>query len=860
MKMRPQVTYDTQLCINGVSALIQAGTLHYFRLPHPALWSPVLQRMRAGGLNAVILPFPWAYHSPAAGMVGPANLYDFTGPRDIARLLDEVEAAGLWLIADVGPWIEAGLDAGGLPAWFINAPGVHPDCASVVPPGPSFTFLRYVREWWERLFPFLIERPNLLLLAIDPGSCAEEQGLPGQGLPRYLRALVEMAHELGASGPFAAPAHHLTADGDTHPLTEAAILPLHRSVHDTLLTEAQWEGDPEGLHLLETAPPFTRDSENRERLRQRLGPEHPRLLISRILGQGALGYALAPAHTGVNWGYWGTADACTAYGVGGFLEEGATLAPAYFHARRLALTAETLGSVLTAAQPASTVYGVAGRTLRATRAVGDTTIAFLDTANTSTTETRLSLALNDAMLATPPFTLPEEATRILPLHWPIPGGHVLTTTLEPVLLMTVAGRHLLVLANENGGDLLLSEDFRPRHARGPVRTQRTDEGLAVHFEAARWISLLLDGPEGVLQCLALEPRLAARVWPLDDAWRTTPAYPAAWQPAPEDPARGLVIGPELVQPHADGSYSVLTSDKGIGYRWGPWRGSDPHTWLAPVTWRDALPVKLPPLVWESRATVHETAPDYDDHTWLPVAIPHAPASDHAAIADGFTWYRGRFDGTANEVTLYCDQACDVFLNGTLIAALNTSPQAAPGASKTLPLPPHLQREHNVLAILVENSGQQPNWEATTRTRGLVACAFDNNAPINWRLRWGLSGERAVQGFPGYAEWALIPDDGAAHVIWHCAVFTLALPDDIEIPFFLYLDQTPSRAYLFLNGQLIGRYRDGRAPQHRFWLPEGILRRGDENELLIAQWTRGAQPGIGLARLEHGSIMQWRSQS
>jgi len=59
--------------------------------------------------------------------------------------------------------------------------------------------------------------------------------------------------------------------------------------------------------------------------------------------------------------------------------------------------------------------------------------------------------------------------------------------------------------------------------------------------------------------------------------------------------------------------------------------------------------------------------------------------------------------------------------------------------------------------------------------------------------------------------------------------------------------------------LIGRYWDGRGPQHRFWLPEGLLRRTGENELLIAQWTRGAQPGIGLARLEHGAIMQWRPQ-
>lgn len=835
--MKPQVTYDTKVRIDGVPALIQAGALHYFRLPHPDLWVPVLQRMCVGGLNAVAVPFPWAYHSPAAG------LYDFTGPRDARRLLDEIEAAGLWLIADVGPWIEADLNAGGLPSWFVHTPGARPDCASDVPAGPSFAFLRYAREWWERLFPFFIERPNLLLLAVDPGPCAD-----GQGLPRYLRVLVEMARELGAAGPFAAPAQHLSTDGEP-----STILPILQLKSDDL---PDWSGEAEGLHVLK-APPFTWDSESRERLLRRLGAEHPRIPISRILGQGATCYMLAPMHTGVNWGYWGMADACAAHGVGAPLGEGAALIPAYFHARRMALTVETLGRALTAAQPASTVYAAESRSLRAARAGDAATVAFLDTASIAATETRLSMALGDAMLTTASIALPEEAARVLPLHWRIPGGRLLATTLEPVLLITVAGRHLLVLANENGGDLLLADDFRPRHARGPVRTQRTDAGLAVRFEAARWVSLLLDGPEGALQLLALEPRLAARVWPLDDVWRVTPAYPAAWNPAPEEPARGLVIGPEWVQPHPDGSCAYLAREKGAGYRWGPWRGSDPHTWLAPLAWQTAPAVTLPSLSWESRFAAPEVAPDYDDSLWIPAAIGHAPTPGHSN--DGFTWYRGHFDGAANAVTLYCDQASDVFFNGALIAALNTPPQAVPGAPKTLPLPQLMQRDHNVLAILVENIGQQRDWEATARARGLTAGALDSGAPIRWRSRWGLGGERTVQGFAGYADWALVPNDGAVHITWHRAIFRLSLPDDVEMPLFLFLDQTPGRAYLFLNGQLIGRYVDNRAPQHRFWLPEGLLRRKGENEVLIAQWTRGAQPGIGAARLEQGAVMRWQKQ-
>ena len=48
---------------------------------------------RMGGLNAVLVPLPWAYHSPEVGF------HDFTGPRDLGRLFDDVERAGLGVTA-----------------------------------------------------------------------------------------------------------------------------------------------------------------------------------------------------------------------------------------------------------------------------------------------------------------------------------------------------------------------------------------------------------------------------------------------------------------------------------------------------------------------------------------------------------------------------------------------------------------------------------------------------------------------------------------------------------------------------------------------------------------------------------------
>jgi len=847
----PTITFDpASLRIDGVPALIQAGTLHYFRLPHPDLWAPALERMRMAGLNAAVIPFPWAYHSPAAG------LYDFTGPRNVPALLDAVERAGLWLIAAPGPWTP-GFDVGGAPSWCRYQGDFAPRCNSEAP-GPSFSFLRTVREWWERLFPCFVNRSNLLLLSLDPGVCNG-----GEPLSRYVPPLIALARELEARAPCIVPADLLPVGDDVEPVLgwtrlEMGESPAGAAAEDAgeTLTAAEVALIP-ALPQRHGQPPATL-----------LPPGHPRPALAAALARGATIYTLTPAHRGVAWGYWnaGPADVAAPLGEDGVFPD------AYYHARALTQTVEFLGRALATAHPEPMAYASEPRALRAARTGETATLAFLDAALAEHGGVRVSLALGGELVTTGPVPLLAGAVRLLPLNWKLAGGTLLTTTLEPALSTAVAGRRLLILSNAGGGDLLLSSDFRLRHARGPARALRTPAGLSVHFEPARMASLLLDGPDGPLQLLALAPQLAARVWPLDDGWRSTPAYPALWRPAPEDPERGLVIGPEFVQPRGasgdGGACAYLVRDKGAGYRWGPWRGSDPHTWLSPLAWQAPRPVKPPALVWEPlRPGALEVAPEYDDAGWRYIAQRAPLAMTEHGVETGFVWYRGRFKGQSGAVTLRCPHACDVFFNGAHIAALNPAPGAPLDAPKTLPLPARLLRGENLLAVLIEGIAHSASWETLNAPRGLLSCELDSGLPLLWRIRGGLSGERLKQGFPGYAEVAWLPEPASPQnaapassdvfaLTWHNAFFEWNLPAAVECPLYLFLEQAPARAYIFLNGVLVGRYWDAYSAQSRFWLPEGILRRGGENELLIAQWTRGAKPGIGVARLETGAVMQW----
>jgi Glycosyl hydrolases family 35 len=128
------VTFDRySLLIDGARVPVWSGEVHPFRLPSPSLWADVLQKMRAGGYNAVSVYASWNYHSPAPGS------YDFTGVRDLGRFLDMAAEAGLYVIARPGPYINGEVDGGGFPGWLAASRGrarsSDPD------------YLRYADEW-----------------------------------------------------------------------------------------------------------------------------------------------------------------------------------------------------------------------------------------------------------------------------------------------------------------------------------------------------------------------------------------------------------------------------------------------------------------------------------------------------------------------------------------------------------------------------------------------------------------------------------------------------------------------------------------------------------------------------------------
>jgi len=113
-----RVSYDARsLMIDGKRQVIWSAEFHPFRLPSPDLWRDILQKLKASGFNTVAIYFDWGYHSPKQGV------YDFTGVRDVERVLQMAEEEGLYVMTRAGPYVNAELSRGGFPGWLVNQRG-----------------------------------------------------------------------------------------------------------------------------------------------------------------------------------------------------------------------------------------------------------------------------------------------------------------------------------------------------------------------------------------------------------------------------------------------------------------------------------------------------------------------------------------------------------------------------------------------------------------------------------------------------------------------------------------------------------------------------------------------------------------
>lgn len=85
--------------------MIFSGEFHPYRLPVPSLWTDVLEKVKAIGLNAVSIYIDWAQLEGKPGEFRAEGVFDYDA------FLDACKEVGLYVIARPGPYINGKLSS-----------------------------------------------------------------------------------------------------------------------------------------------------------------------------------------------------------------------------------------------------------------------------------------------------------------------------------------------------------------------------------------------------------------------------------------------------------------------------------------------------------------------------------------------------------------------------------------------------------------------------------------------------------------------------------------------------------------------------------------------------------------------------
>jgi suppressor of ftsI len=309
--------------------------------------------------------------------------------------------------------------------------------------------------------------------------------------------------------------------------------------------------------------------------------------------------------------------------------------------------------------------------------------------------------------------------------------------------------------------------------------------------------------------------------------------------------------------------------------------------------------------WRSRRDDAERARVFDDQAWPPLltALPHdsddaplrpSPSAsgrnshreflsvDDYGFHHGVVWYRGHFKASGAERTFVFAGstgragAAAVWLNGVYLGSAIARDNGTISARMRIAPAALRVNAGNVISVLFENMGHNENLSrdpGRAQSRGMLRAALSNGGGgIAWHVlgngeyntdpvrgplaSGGLGGEIAGWQNPEFSDlsWtpAALPATAArAGVTWYRAHVTLhiSLPPDTFAA--VRLDdagRTDYRAFIYVNGWLMGQYRSDRGFPRVFPVPAGILDEGGDNAIAIAAWSLDGKSALGRVSL------------
>jgi beta-galactosidase GanA len=326
------IGYDHySLLLDGQRMYLWGAEFHYWRLPSPGLWRDVLQKLKAGGFNAVSIYFDWAYHSAAPGV------YDFTGVRDVDLLLQIATEVGIYVVARPGPYINAETDSGGFPAWVDTLAGRSRSSA------PDFQAAS--DEWLAHIDPILARhqytdgRGTIILYQVE-----NEYGSNTDA--GYMAHTEQVIRSHGITVPFTH--NHCCGSATWATGTGAVDIPGQDSYPQGFNCSDPARWSPAGTlpRLREDAPVYTPEFQGGafdpwggpgyDNCRQLTGPDFEKVFYKNNIASGATMQSFYMTYGGTSWGWEpDPSQVYTSYDYGAAVTESRQLTAKYDEAKRI---------------------------------------------------------------------------------------------------------------------------------------------------------------------------------------------------------------------------------------------------------------------------------------------------------------------------------------------------------------------------------------------------------------------------------------------------------------------------------------------------------------------------------------------
>lgn len=781
------ITFDkNSLIIDGKRVFVRSGAFHYFRTPGAELARDRFMKLKAAGYNTVDIYLNANYHSHDEGQ------YDFEGVKDIKKVLQAAKDVGLYVIMRPGPFINAEVNAGGLPYWVLKKKGIIPRNRIGSEYHYSPEYMDFVTQWYDQVLPIVRKFDNIIAFQIENEYATDEMD------ETYMRELYLMARQRGIMCPiFHNDAYNAGLWADMLDIYACDIYPY-------INPNQNWKQDHFCFDTLdnledmvrsvkEDAPIFIAEMQGGwfdkwdgigyPAMREALGDEHINITTKTAISQGATMFNHYMAVGGTSWDDLACDEVYTSYEFSAGIDEYGNIQPNFYRAKAINYFLQSFGLTHTDEREnldlGENIYAIKRRDHE-----NKCDWLFVRNMNESDAKTESIYHL--------PFTIHPYDMKIIPLNLELNACKILSSDVEifariqnekDEVLFMIADKDANISLEINGEDFTISGDKKDYENIKYENGGKTTEFLFISKE------------------------LSDRTWIVDDK---------------------VIFNADFVYSNGRIALSKTTE---VAY-------FDLTNGFSKKYFKfQEQPKKIELKDFAITFCASEVDNDYDYANWG-VNVDSTSSLDSLSIGlyDEFVWYKAKIPNHLEEITLSARHLFAVYINGKEVLNRNSYKyEKLQQIEETISIPLDksiLTKEQNELTILVQNLGFDKGFSGETNSpRGLVEFNTTPECDINFFAKEGLS--LTEIGPSGESE--------SPYLVKLSTNFDVEFKENVVFAKYLSLKDFPyDRATIFLNGIKIGRYlknNKNESLQEDFYLINTFLK--EQNTLEIVVWERAA---------------------